>query len=360
MPSSIRASLRAASARVQPWTVRAWGHSRLALARVASLMVVGTVVPLAMHAEAQAQMQAPTRPSAARASCPPPTAAPTSAQVQRAQRDARDRGFLWRITKDGRTSHLYGTMHVGKVGWMVPGPQLREALMASDTLALELDSTDPKIQQAILRAAAGPGPSLPAAVRQRLSALRDAACLPADGFDRLHPVMQLMTLSMAVARREGLDAAFGSEPVLTAHAKAAGRAVVSLETPQRQMQALIPADKVGDQAALVVAGLEQLEANRIRPALQRMSRAWESGNVAEIENHGEWCDCVNTAVERDLYQRINDGRNPGMAQAIDALHRRGNSVLAAVGALHMTGKASLPKLMAERGYKVERVAMDAR
>ncbi len=44
-----------------------------------------------------------------------------------------------------------------------------------------------------------------------------------------------------------------------------------------------------------------------------------------------------------------------MAARIDALHGDGKRVLVAVGALHMTGERGLPKLMAARGYTVERL-----
>ena len=56
------------------------------------------------------------------ASCPPVAEKPTAEALQAAARQARDHGFLWRISKDGRTSFLYGTMHVGKLDWAVPGP----------------------------------------------------------------------------------------------------------------------------------------------------------------------------------------------------------------------------------------------
>jgi uncharacterized protein len=32
-------------------------------------------------------------------------------EVQVGMRAARNRGFLWRITNDGRNSYLYGTLH---------------------------------------------------------------------------------------------------------------------------------------------------------------------------------------------------------------------------------------------------------
>jgi len=69
----------------------------------------------------------------------------------------------------------------------------------------------------------------------------------------------------------------------------------------------------------------------------------------------EWCDCLNTGIEREMMRRLLDGRNPGLADRIDALHRGGRQVFAAVGSLHMFGPLGLPALMEKRGYRVERV-----
>ena len=46
--------------------------------------------------------------------CPPNAEVLTPQQVQSGLRDARDRGFLWRLTRDGRSSWLYGTVHAAK------------------------------------------------------------------------------------------------------------------------------------------------------------------------------------------------------------------------------------------------------
>ena len=51
-----------------------------------------------------------------------------------------------------------------------------------------------------------------------------------------------------------------------------------------------------------------------------------------------------------------DDRNPAMAARIDALHSGGQTVFAAVGSLHLFGPQALPALMAQRGYRVERIA----
>lgn len=73
-----------------------------------------------------------------------------------------------------------------------------------------------------------------------------------------------------------------------------------------------------------------------------------------MERYPEWCDCLNTLTEREAYSRLVDGRNPGLADAIDRLHAK-VSVFAAVGALHMVGAQGLPVLLQAKGFKVQRV-----
>ncbi len=58
-------------------------------------------------------------------------------------------------------------------------------------------------------------------------------------------------------------------------------------------------------------------------------------------------------------RRLLDARNPALATRIDALHRSGKRVFAAVGSLHMTGARGLPALMVQRGYRVERVVLES-
>jgi len=61
------------------------------------------------------------------------------------------------------------------------------------------------------------------------------------------------------------------------------------------------------------------------------------------------------AYQLDPPRRVRVVAPDGLADRIDALHMQGKRVLAAVGALHMTGNKGLPKLMAERGFSVERI-----
>lgn len=290
------------------------------------------------------------------AACPPQAQAPTPQQVQAAAANARDRGLLWRLSRDGRTSYLYGSIHVGKLDWAFPGPQVRGALTAVDTLALEIDVGDPQMAARMKPPPGAVVPVLAPALRERLARQIDAACLPRDLLAAQHPVMQALALTVLAARWQGLDPGYAQEFVLSGLARAAQRRVVSLESPESQMAALIPRDAAGAQR-MVVQMIEQLEQGDVRRAVARLAAAWERGDLAELGDYERWCECVVSDEDRAQMRRLNDERNPALADAIEALHRDGRSVFAAVGALHMTGAQALPALLQQRGFRVERVAL---
>lgn len=291
--------------------------------------------------------------------CPPQVAPPTPEQIQAAAGAARDRGALWRLTRDGRTSYLFGTIHVGKLDWVMPGPQMREALKTTDTLALEIDPTDAAMASRMARPQGdAPLPALPAPLKQRLSRGFDAACLPAQmrpALEGQHPLMQAMTLTALEARWEGLDVGFAQEFALAGFARAAQRRIVSLETPESQLAALMPKD-AAELDKTIASLLDQLEKGAGRRTIARLAAAWERGDLDEMAAYERWCECVLDEADRKQMARLLDERNPGLAERIDALHREGARVLAGVGALHMVGPKALPQLLRERGFQVERVA----
>ena len=289
------------------------------------------------------------------AACPPPTVPPSAEALQALNRDARDHGFLWRISKDGRSSHLYGTLHLGRFEWMFPGPRLRQALDASDAIALELDLLAPEIQQRMARAiAARAAAALPEALRRRLDRRAEAECIAPAALAALGPELQVAALMGLAGRRDGLAPDYGIDAVLSGWGRAAGKPVVSLETPELQLAALqsgSPAETV----EFVTSALDALDAGRARPSLRRLAQVWADAELAPLTDYAAWCDCVNTAADRAALARLIDDRNPALADAIDALHTAGQRVFAGVGSLHMVGPHGLPALLAARGYRVERV-----
>jgi hypothetical protein len=130
--------------------------------------------------------------------------------------------------------------------------------------------------------------------------------------------------------------------------------VISLETPEAQIATLKQDDT---QAAIryLETSLEEMEAGKDRVQLRRIAKIWDESDSAELARYEEWCDCVRTAEQRKFMHKLLDERNPALADKIDARHRSGKTVFAAVGSLHMFGTVGLPALMAERGYRVEQI-----
>ncbi len=289
------------------------------------------------------------------ADCPPVAASLTDAQLEAGARAARDHGFLWRISRDGRSSWLFGTLHVAQLAWAFPGPAQRDALSRSDTLALEIDLLDPTMQARMAKALAGQARlALPAALQARLDERARSECLPPQALAALAPEIQVAVLATLVGRRDGFDAAYGIDTVLAAYGRAARLDVVSLESPElqvRTMQMGSPAETI----EMVDGALAEMESGRARASLRRMATVWAEGDLAELQRYPVWCDCVKTAGDRAYLARLLDERNPHLADSIARLHAAGQRVFAAVGALHMIGPTGLPALMAQRGYRVERI-----
>lgn len=293
---------------------------------------------------------------AAGAACPHDSVKPTPEMMQAAMRNARDHGFLWRISKDGRTSFLYGTIHVAKYEWVFPGPSLTRALQETDTVALELDLLDADIQGRMARRVViMQSTALPESLVKRMRQQAEALCIPYNSIAKLSPELQVATLTMMVGRFAGLEASYGIDSVLAGIGHRAKKNVVSLETPEEQLQLLLMKNPQ-ETLAFVEDNLHELETGRALKMLKHTSSLWANADYTEMARYNEWCECLNTETERDVMKRALDERNPALAEHIDALHGSGKQVFAAVGSLHMFGAMGLPALMEKRGYKVERVS----
>lgn len=288
------------------------------------------------------------------AECIPSLVMPTQEQLQTLQVSAKDHGFLWKISKEGRSSWLYGSIHINRLSAAIPGPKTRQALQHSQTIALELDPNDPATLAKLQQLASQGAGQLPAALKPRLKVQMDKVCLPETIIPAIHPALLFSTLSVLGLREAGFEAAFGTENMLLA--RSAGKKIVALETAESQMQALIGDGKVSP--AEYAEALVLLESNTEQAMTVKLLDAWAASDLFTLESFADWCDCMNTPKQRADMQRLNDERNPPMADSIAKLHSQAAPIFVAVGSLHMIGKNGLPALLAKRGFKVERVSFD--
>jgi uncharacterized protein YbaP (TraB family) len=321
------------------------------MACLATLRRAAAALVLAMPAAAALAQSTP-------AACPPPLAPLSSEQMDSGMREARDRGFLWRVSKGGVTSWLYGTVHASRLEWVFPGTQVRDAMAAAETFALEMDPLDPTLQQRLTAAlAARPGQELPAPLRARLARHLRGECLPEAALARFAPEMQIASLTITAARRDGLEAAYGTDVFLAGVAHGGGKPVVSLETPEEQARALLMPDP-RETVAMVQSTLDEMDSGRARALMARVVKVWADADHDALARYDQWCGCRTTPADAATMKRLLDDRNPTLAERIAALHDKGKPVFAAVGSLHMIGPLGLPALMAQRGFVVEKVAFE--
>jgi uncharacterized protein YbaP (TraB family) len=101
-----------------------------------------------------------------------------------------------------------------------------------------------------------------------------------------------------------------------------------------------------------------METGRAASQLRTLAADWEASDYDRMDHYSEWCECMDTPIERAMMKRMLDDRNALMAARIDAQHRAGHALFTAVGSLHLFGPQGLPSLLAARGYQVERVRFD--
>lgn len=325
-------------------------HRRLLAAALALCTGVALAAPQADHSLQDLPMPMPM-PVAA---CPPAVQMPTPAELKMLLQNAQDRGLLWRVGHGERSSWLYGTMHVAKREWMLPGRSILRAMAAVDKLALEINVMDPEVGKALAQGlkARDDAPELGAALSARLEQQRKTACAPE--LAGLRPEAQVLGLLAMTGRSHGLDAQYGVDVMLAGMASGMRKPVVALESVQTQLDELVSDDPVKI-AQTVGDGLAQLESGTAPEMMHLLADLWADGNEQKLENYADWCDCANTPREREQLKRLLDDRNAGMAEGIVQLLQQGQSVFAAVGALHMVGPQGLPTLLRNKGYQVERV-----
>jgi len=290
--------------------------------------------------------------------CPLPAASfiPKDGWAAAAQR-ATDHGLLWRIEKNGHTSWLYGTIHVARADWMLPGPAVRDALQHVDSIALELDLLDKDSNRKPLVAPnTNEDRRLMAGRRgERFDKLLAAACLPDTALTQIRkfqPTMQLASLAVLGVRTDGLYPDFGIDLFLTTYAKSQHLPIVPLETLAQQVRVLneiVPKNEVAQQFDTV---LDAIESGEARTQTLTLANAWADSDLHTLERYPQWCDCLKTPSDKRAFQRLVTNRNRAMAENIARVHASGQRVFGAVGALHMIGPKGIPALLAARGYTV--------
>ncbi|HRC58269.1 MAG: TraB/GumN family protein [Myxococcales bacterium] len=259
---------------------------------------------------------------------------------------AAARPLLWSAQKDGRTTYLLGTMHMGFNAEKQLPRWVWDKLTSATALAVETDITDPKLMTAGVRR---DGTSLRDELGEEHWKKLIAALGPGNAAENLTPASAVTLL-----QAKEMPAAMPMDLMLLGEAESAKKKIVYLEDGLLQISLV---SKWMDVRALKAA-LDQLDKGK--KATKELLQAYIAGDPARIEaavaeSRVDFKASGRSDAEYDqMMEELLYKRNASWIDAIDELHRA-DSAIVAVGAAHLIGKRSVLELLAARGYKITRV-----
>ena len=267
-------------------------------------------------------------------------------------------GLLWRVQRPGIVaSFVFGTLHSNEKSIAKLPPAVADAFAGAGTVATEVILDAPAVVQ-LGRAMLLPFSDrldalLTPAQTTRLKAVAEQYHMSFDTVTRFRPwaVMALFSFPPAEYARSAAGGKALDER-LQDEAKAAGKALVGLETIDEQIEAL-SSPSPADQIILLDATLRQ--APDIDRVFEQLRTAYLARNVLAVR---EVLDVPGDAADEAAGQRFEAKliaeRNLRMVRRMQPLLQQGNAFIA-IGALHLPGDDGVLNLLTGQGYEVTRI-----
>jgi hypothetical protein len=270
------------------------------------------------------------------------------------------RGTLYRVTRDGNTAYLFGTIHIGLPSFYPLEPRVTEALAKASKLAVELDVRDSGAFQSALQKHGfyRDGETLSDHLSaDTLAQLRKA--LPEYGMTpeqvvRMKPWLVANYLQALDLERHGYQRSEGIEFYLLSAAQAQTKPVFELESAELQL-ALFDGMPPQEQEQYLRESLRDLADGNALKKTKELIKAWSSADDKLYQNIVRESLNDKTLASEFTRRVLLDKRNPQMATKIEALLQQDKNVFVGIGLLHLLGEASVPALLQQRGYRVEKL-----
>jgi uncharacterized protein YbaP (TraB family) len=275
-----------------------------------------------------------------------------AAQAQQAVQDADP--ALWVVKDDDTTIYLFGTVHVLKPGLSWFDEAVKAAFDKSDEVVLEMIEPDAAtMADIVMRKAINANgdtvtEALPADKREAYAkALADVG-VPAAMLDHFKPWYAAVALSVLPLKKLGYDPESGAERTITAAAKASGKELVGLETPEQQIGYFDALPKEL-QVKFLVSTLNDYA--KMGSELDKMVASWAAGDPDTLGK------TMNEGMREtpEVGKILLTDRNARWADWIDQRMAKPGTVFIAVGAGHLAGNDSVQAFLARHKLTATRV-----
>lgn len=278
-------------------------------------------------------------------------------------------GNHWRATRDGRSVHVIGTIHISDDRLAPITERLRGVIETSDLLFLE--ATDRETDRLKKEMTERPEllflqdetmpELLPESDWQRLSEAMSARGIPPMIASRFQPWYMSVMLAMPPCLAQDMaEKPQGLDHRLSDIAKDAGVEMLALE-PHDTLFSLFDDDPLEEQISVMMLGLDSAGRSEdmlhtLREAYfeQAHAEAWEMSRREIMLTHGETPDRLEdvfSEMEADLLTTRNQAWIPVI---LDALQGR-TQITVAAGAGHLHGPLGVLALLELEGFDLERL-----
>lgn len=284
------------------------------------------------------------------------------AQVAAVQPQPKPRRFLmWKAVSPATTLYLVGSIHVGDKNMYPLPPEVESAFAATRVLVVEINIKKVgAMQMAGLVQKEGMysgEDSLSRHISPETSAALDDFCgkhnLPRAALEQLKPWVVAVTIAALNWKEAGEDPSLGIDMHFLDESRPPQR-IDELESIDSQLSLFINATEA-EQQALLSTTLK--EAGRSKEMIQQLQAAYLSGDPAALEKIMEE---QSDTGSKSLTQKLLYDRNVTMAAKLDEYLKNKEQAFVVVGAAHLVGNKGVAKLLRDKGYKVEQVALETK
>jgi uncharacterized protein YbaP (TraB family) len=291
--------------------------------------------------------------------------APAGSGTAPVEAEKRAPTFLWKVTKDGDTIYLLGTIH-GAISQFYPLPSaIDQAFDESKQLMVEIaiDKVEPeKIAKIVHQLGQYTPPDhlskhLTPETKKIFEQYLSWSGETWEMYEKFKPfyVAGLAQQSQKWATTTKFRSGLGLDLYFLARAREAGKVISDLETVEQQLH--IDADLSEDaQDRLLRTSIIHMKQGDGEAQINGYLAAWKAGDTAAMEELA-YRRTRDYPELREYEKALLDNRNVGMLAKIKQLVRaKPGPHFVAVGAAHLVGKQGLVALFERDGYKVERVS----
>ncbi|WP_147804035.1 TraB/GumN family protein [Alkalicoccus halolimnae] len=261
-------------------------------------------------------------------------------------------GILYEITHDGNTMYLFGSIHAGTEDFYPLRSKVENAYKEADQLAVEYDITveePPELEEAWMESLYDGEFSLYEEMEEdsakELKNLLSRNHIDSSVLANADPWLVSLIISDLALEKSSFTPEYGVDLYFLEKSHTRNLSVISLETPSDQLR-YMDEQPFDEQLTDLEKQIETLDT--YEEDLNILSEAWKKGDI-------DFFRFLRTFDEQTEHLGM-DERDEMMAEKLaNLLNENGSfTTFVVVGSLHLAGENSIPSLLEEEGFKVQR------